>query len=79
MTDLEIKRAEIDKIDAEISKLLSARFKAVRQIKEIKAKNGQEIKDNQREKEILDKIHSENELEVFKTIIAESRKIQALL
>lgn len=69
-------RRKIDRIDAQISALLKARLETVKEIKKAKKQAKLAKTDPAREAEILDKMETEYEKNVFKEIIAQSRKIQ---
>lgn len=76
MNTLKILRRKIDKIDEKIIKLLQKRAKAIKKIRQIKAKLGLRVVDKERENEILEKLEGIYEKEIFKKILAQSRKIQ---
>lgn len=53
MNDLEKARIEINRIDKEIAKLFEQRMKVVEAVIDYKIKNGMEILDSNREKEVI--------------------------
>ena len=78
-------REKIDRIDSQIIKLIGIRNKTVLEIKKIKDKSGQKIKDNKREKQIFKKVIASGKKinlnssfikKIFRLIIDESIKIQ---
>ena len=77
MTKLEKIRKQLDSIDDNISKLLQKRAKLLIDVKNIKEKEGVEIKDSKREEFILGKMENNFEKQIFKKILSESRKLQS--
>lgn len=55
MNDLEKARIEINRIDKEIAKLFEQRMKVVEAVIDYKIKNGMEILDSNREKEVIER------------------------
>ena len=55
MNDLEKARIEINRIDEEIAKLFEQRMKVVEDVIDYKIKNGMEILDSNREKEVIER------------------------
>lgn len=76
MKEIEKIRKQINKIDENLIILIRQRASKIREIKKIKKNNNLEIIDKRREVQILSKLDSEYEKEIFKKIIAESRKMQ---
>lgn len=76
MDKIHILRAQIDKIDEKINKLLEKRKEKALKIGEIKKKTNIKITDNTREKAILDKFSDTYSQNIFKKIISESKKLQ---
>ncbi|MBI4234763.1 chorismate mutase [Candidatus Peregrinibacteria bacterium] len=76
MNDLATNRAEINKIDDKILALLCKRAEKCLEIKEIKAANKIPTRDKDREEEILKKCRGKYELEIYRKILEESRKLQ---
>ncbi len=77
MDKIEKFRQKIDNIDSKISKLLKTRLKLTISIGKIKKSKRIPIKDKKREEEILKKLKTDYEKEIFKKIIKESRKNQS--
>jgi len=77
MDDIEIIRAEIDKIDKKLRSLLEQRRKNVEAVGELKKISAKEIRDLHREEKILKKCDHKYEREIFKVILSESRKLQS--
>jgi monofunctional chorismate mutase len=78
---LEIERAKINQLDEILISLFEERLKIVLNIAEIKKQNNLPIFQANREKEILEKItrlsqNSKFILNIFKTIMQESKKFQ---
>lgn len=78
-------RKKIDKLDQELLKVLAKRRDTIREIAKLKQKQGIQLRDLNREKEVLKKWKetaadlslSENFVEkLFKLVIAESVKVQ---
>jgi monofunctional chorismate mutase len=76
MKELQKLRKQIDRIDTKIADLLKKRFFKTKKIGEIKKQLNLPIINNKREKQILEKTDTEEEKQVFKKIIEQSRKIQ---
>lgn len=77
------KRQEIDRLDAELLRLLNERARIVLELAAIKKSSGLPAYDGQREQEVLDRISRENQgplepesvVTVFRAIIHEFRRI----
>lgn len=69
-------REKIDFIDSQILNLINKRAKIALEIGQIKKILKNQIVDKNREKEILKKIKTPYEIQIFKKIISESRKLQ---
>lgn len=87
MENLEYYRAEIDKIDTELIRLMEKRMDVAKHIGEIKLRNGMQVLDTKREQQVLasrmDKV-TEKEYEsvieeFFKDVMALSRGVQQKL
>ena len=84
MEELKKLRDQIKNLDEEIVKLLEKRFNLSLKIGELKKENNLPILDKDREKELLlinlskleNKDFSESYLNIFKTILEESKKLQ---
>ncbi|MFA5948105.1 MAG: chorismate mutase [Candidatus Gracilibacteria bacterium] len=76
MDKIHILRAQIDKIDEKINKLLEKRKEKSLKIGQIKIKTNVKITDKTREKAILDKLVDSYSKNIFKKIISESKKLQ---
>lgn len=76
MQELENIRKKINQIDQKLSKLLQMRLAEVEKIGLIKRKKGLSLRSKKREGEILAKLKTEYEKEIFKKIITQSIKIQ---
>ena len=81
MNPIEIEREKINHLDANIIKLLDMRFEIVKTIGEIKKQNNLPIFQASREKLIIEKvknssINSEFTIEIFKSIMQQSKKFQ---
>ena len=82
--DLDDWRSRINEIDDHLLAALNKRAQYVLKIGEIKRKKGLEIKDSEREKELLERINARNKgpmtkeaiQRIFKTILKESRNLQ---
>lgn len=74
--NLQALRGKIDKLDLKLQNNLIKREILVKEIAKIKAKMSVPAKDSKREKEIISKIENPYVKKVFKSILAESRKIQ---
>jgi chorismate mutase len=81
MNDLEQEREKIDRINSEIINFLGERMRSVKKIAEYKGKNEIPIRDEEREKKVLEKISNEAEkksldkkfvIDIFKKIIEHS-------
>lgn len=70
-------RLKMDEIDKKIAKLLRIRMKILSEIKKIKQEHKISIKDPKREKNILGRLETNYEKNIFKKILQESRKLQA--
>ena len=71
-------REEIDAIDIEILDLVRQRAKISVAVGEAKKLSRTPVLDKNREKEILKKLKTPYEVQIFKKIILESRKLQSL-
>lgn len=69
-------RKKIDQIDQKLSQLLEKRLAIIEAIREIKKADKKPIIDKSREKEILDKVQTKYQKEIFKKIIEQGRKVQ---
>jgi chorismate mutase len=76
MDKLQNFRNRIDKIDAKLITLIRKREKIIRKVGLFKAKTKKPIQNKKREENILSKLDTEMEKEVFKVIIRQSKKIQ---
>jgi len=72
-------RKGIDKIDKKLKEFLGKREELVKEIGKLKKKYNLEIKDKNREKEILSDIKSPFVKKVFKKIIESSKSLQSRL
>ena len=86
MRDLVFFRKKIDKIDKKIIKNLQKRNEVLSGVAEYKLANNIEIENTSREEEILSKVRelvceeeSEYIVEIYKTILTESKKYQKKL
>ena len=84
MNKLKYYRKRIDVIDSNIVKLLSSRFRIAKQIASYKKKNNIKVLDKKRELQVIKNIkkHSDKRnqkfiVDIFKTIINHSKKIQS--
>ncbi|MBT4917505.1 chorismate mutase [Candidatus Peregrinibacteria bacterium] len=72
-------RKEIDRIDDKLSSLLKKRLveiKKVAALKKASKSSKDSVQDKKREEEILEKLETEFEMEIFKKILRESREYQ---
>jgi len=76
MKSLNILREVIDAVDAEILDLIRKRAKISVSVGEAKKLSKTPVLDKTREKEILKKLKTQYEIQIFKKIISESRKLQ---
>lgn len=84
MEDIKILREKIDRIDLLIISLFEERFEISKKIGDYKKKNGLKINDEERERQVLQKICSQikdvenidNIKNIYKTIFSESKKRQ---
>ena len=76
MQELENIRKKINQIDQKLSKLLQMRLAEVEKIGSIKRKKGLGLRSKKRESEILAKLKTEYEKEIFKKVFSQSLKIQ---
>ena len=80
--NINVLRKRIDRIDEEIFLLLKKRFRISKKVGKIKKKNKIVIRDNKREKEIINKQIKKFKLNrkfvknFYKNIFAESRRVQ---
>ena len=72
-------RERIDKIDENILKLYAERMEISREIGRIKAEKGLPVYDAAREGEILQRARQAGAEELYKVILAESKKMQSRL
>ncbi len=71
-------RKEIDYIDEEILDLIRKRALVTKEIGKNKKLAKIPVLDKNREKEIMEKLKTPYEVQIFKKIISESRKLQTL-
>ena len=84
MSELDVLRKDIDRLDREIAELLLSRFAVVREIGEVKKREGLPITNAGREEVVIAQVRScaldpaeKDAVEgVFRTIIAESKKLE---
>lgn len=76
MDELEKLRKEIDQIDSKIANNLKKRLGTIEKIRKFKKKSNLDIKDPKRETEIMSKLETDYEKNVFKEILKQSRKVQ---
>ena len=76
MDEIQKIRTEIDRIDTEIIDLLRQRGKNVSKIGKLKASKKLSITDLEREKEVISRLDSDYERNIFQKIIKESKKLQ---
>lgn len=76
MDEIEKIRKEITEIDKNILLLLKKRQEKVVLIGKIKKSKSIPVFDKNREKEIIDSLDNDFEVEIFKKILSESRKLQ---
>lgn len=80
MDDLKKLRNTIDEIDQKIMLLLSKRFDVSIQVGEYKKQNNTPVLNSNRETEIINKIenfnHNKEILNVYKTLLKESKSLQ---
>ena len=80
--DLSDFREKLDRIDADLIRLLDERMSISKEIGEYKLANNLPVYDARRENEILGRVfdraeyHKEAVVEVYKTILIESKKLQ---
>ena len=72
-------REQINRIDEEILKLYAERMKISEEIGRIKAEKGLPVYDAAREDEILKRARDAGAEELYKVILAESKKMQSRL
>lgn len=83
-TSIELMRADIDKIDSEITLLLEKRLDLAKQIGAIKSQSGVQILDEKREEKvlehILENIHNSSlvpaMMRIYEAIMDESKDVQ---
>jgi len=76
MKSLDQLREEIDTIDSEILDLIRKRAKISEKIGHTKKLSKRPILNKKREKEILKKLKTPYEIQIFRKIMSESRKLQ---
>lgn len=84
MSDLELIRKEIDKIDEELVKLFERRMEIISEVAEYKEKHNEPIAHEEREREVLnnckrilkDKKHEKELEELFDCLMSISRRAQ---
>ncbi|MDP2642620.1 MAG: chorismate mutase [Candidatus Peregrinibacteria bacterium] len=76
MKSIDTLRKEIDAIDEKILDLIRGRAKISAQIGKTKRLSKTLVLDKNREKEIIKKLKTPYEIQIFKRIISESRKLQ---
>ena len=82
-TEILALRTEIDNIDKEVLQLLEDRFEIVKEIGEVKKADVIEVKDNEREQQLLESRILETGMNqkfvtrLFSTILEESRRLQS--
>ena len=84
MRELEVLRKDIDLLDKEICELLLNRFSVVREIGEVKKREGLPITNAGREEAVIEKVRAnailpaeKDALErVYRTVIAEAKKLE---
>jgi len=69
-------RAQIDRVDAELQRLLHERMEIVKKVAEYKKENGLPVLDSGREKEKLDAIDCPYTQKLYKTLFELSREYQ---
>jgi chorismate mutase/prephenate dehydratase len=82
--DIGVLRQAIDEIDEKIMDLINQRLSLAKQIGDFKKQGGNQITDNEREKEIIDRLLEKNNgplrddglRNIFGAIIAEGRNVQ---
>ncbi|MBM3247119.1 chorismate mutase [Candidatus Pacearchaeota archaeon] len=84
ISSLEIERQKINQIDKALVKLIDKRFEIVRNILDLKQNLGLPIFQPLREQKVLEKIaqlsqNPKQSINIFQTIISESRKLQEQL
>jgi len=85
MSELDVLRKDIDRLDKEIAELLLARFAVVKEIGEVKKRDGLPITNAGREEVViaavracaLDSAEKDALENVFRTVIAEAKKLEA--
>jgi monofunctional chorismate mutase len=76
MKSVNLLREDINKIDSKILDLIRKRAKMSVAVGEAKKLSKTPVLDKTREKEILKKLKTPYEIQIFKKIISESRKLQ---
>ena len=84
MSEIDVLRKDIDRLDKEIADLLVARFAVVRGIGEIKKRDGIPVTNTGREEIVIAKVRSaataeedKNALEgIYRKVIEESKKLE---
>ena len=85
MSELDVLRKDIDRLDKEIAELLLARFAVVKEIGEVKKRENIPVTNTGREAVVIAQVRScaldnaeKDALEsVFRTVIAEAKKLEA--
>lgn len=76
MKSINLLREEIDEVDAKILDLIRKRAKISVDVGEAKKLSKTPVLDKTREKQILKKLKTPYEIQIFKKVISESRKLQ---
>ena len=84
MSELDVLRKDIDRLDQEIADLLVSRFAVVRQIGDVKKRDGIPVTNTGREAVVIERVRAAAETEeekgaleaVYRTVIAESKKLE---
>ena len=85
MSELDVLRKDIDRLDKEIAELLLSRFAVVKEIGEVKKRESIPVTNTGREEVViaqaracaLDNAEKDALEAVFRTVIAESKKLEA--
>ena len=84
MSEIDVLRKDIDRLDKEICDLLVARFAVVRGIGEVKKRDGIPITNEGREEAVIARVRSATSVEgeknaleaIYRQVIAESKKLE---
>ena len=76
MDELKKLRKKIDQIDSEIAKYLRKRLETIEKIRKFKKNSSLDIRDPKRETEIISKLETNYEKNIFKEILKQSRNVQ---